>query len=50
MRWPFVSYGFPKWRAREKARGFVWEKFVSFLTLILLAWIIMNSLFSMSWL
>ena len=30
MRWPFVS----KWRAREKARGFVWVKFVSFWTFI----------------
>jgi hypothetical protein len=50
MRWLSVSYGFPKWRAREKARSFVWEKLVSFLTLILSAWIIMNSLFSMSWL
>ena len=39
-----------KWMAREKARGCVWEIFVSFWTLILLVWIIMSSLFSMSWL
>jgi hypothetical protein len=50
MRRLSVSYGFPNWRAREKARSFVWEKLVSFWTLILSAWIIMNSLFSMSWL
>jgi len=48
MRWPFVSYRFSKWRAREKARGFVWEKLISFWTLMLSAWVIMNSLFSMS--
>jgi hypothetical protein len=48
MRWLSVSYRFPKWRAREKTQGFVWEKLVSFWTLILSAWIIMSSLFSMS--
>jgi hypothetical protein len=44
MRWPFVS----KWRAREKARGF--EKNLSlFEHSFLSAWIIMSSLFLMSW-
>jgi hypothetical protein len=46
----FCFYRFSKWMAWEKARGFVWEKLVFFLILILSAWIIMNSLFSMSWL
>jgi hypothetical protein len=48
--WGDLFYGFSKWRARKKARGFVWEKFISFWTLILSAWIIISSLFSMSWL
>jgi len=50
MRWPSISYGFPKWSAREKAQGFVWEKLISFWTLILSVWIIMSSLLSMLWL
>ena len=45
--WPSVSYGSLKWRAREKTWGFVLEKFISLWTLILSAWIIMSSLFSM---
>jgi hypothetical protein len=57
MRWPFLwvfkvkgSKKSSRFCLRKKARGFVWEKFISFWTLILSAWIIISSLFSMSWL
>jgi len=46
----FCFYRFSKWRAREKARGFIWKKNLSlFEHLFLLTWIIMSSLFLMSW-